>query len=398
MLQRVKKIFELEAITGLLLIIATILALLITNSNYLFDYQNFFAIELPIDLNLFGINKKLTIIDLINDFLMAIFFLLIGLELKEEVLSGELSSKQRALLPLICAIGGVIFPALIFYLFNYKIPENLSGIAIPTATDIAFAYGVICIFGKKIPKSLKVFLISLAIFDDLLAIIIIALFYGHNPDFFYLFLSLLILSLMYLINFFGIIKLRYYLFLAFILWILIFKSGIHPVIAGILSAIFIPKSKDCLARLIKMIAPLVNYLILPVFAFANSGVNFEKFSTNIFSEPLFLGIVCGLFFGKQIGVMLFAIIAVKFNFVNLPRSSSHGEVSWFEFYGISVITGIGFTMSFFIGSLAFSDQLILDEVKIAVMIGSLLSTIFAIILILSNHIIIKKNNKLSQVF
>jgi NhaA family Na+:H+ antiporter len=195
---------------------------------------------------------------------------------------------------------------------------------------------------------------------------------------------------MYLINFFGIIKLRYYLFLAFILWILIFKSGIHPVITGVLSAIFIPKSKDCLARLIKMIAPIVNYLILPVFAFANSGVNLEKFSTNIFFEPLFLGIVCGLFFGKQIGIMLFAIIAVKFNFAHLPRSSSHGEVSWFEFYGISVITGIGFTMSFFIGNLAFDDQLKSQQIKLAVLLASCCCGLLGIIVFYLNQLFANK--------
>lgn len=381
MLRKVKKIFELEALTGILLLITTSLALIIANSGYFSNYQNFFEIIIPINLPAIGIVKDLSLTDWINDFLMAIFFLLVGLELKEELLSGELSSINRASLPLICAVGGVIFPALIFYLCNIKNPQNLSGIAIPCATDIAFAYGVICLFGKKIPKSLKVFIVSLAIFDDLIAIVIIAIFYSTNIEIIYLLWALIILGILAILNLQQISKLIFYVVLGIALWLMILKSGIHASLAGVLLAIFIPRQQDCLKSLIKLIAPLVNYLILPIFAFANSAVVLNNFDLSILSESLFLGIVLGLFFGKQIGIMLTAYLAVKFKICKLPRCPKNGEVNWVEFYGVAILTGIGFTMSFFIGNLAFNEEIILEEIKLAVLIASALSAIWGILVI-----------------
>lgn len=381
MLHRVKKIFELEAPIGILLLVATIASLLVANSQYFIIYQGFFSFNLPLNLSFVGIYKELTIHDWINNALMAIFFLLVGLELKEEVLAGELSSKSKAMLPAIAACGGVIVPALIFYLYNSNQPENLAGFAIPTATDIAFAYGVICLFGNKVSKSLKVFLISLAIFDDLSAILIIAFFYSQDISPLYLMLAFLCIFGLVILGLKKSTNLFLYLALGVILWLMVLKSGIHPTFAGVVLATFIPRQKDMLHKLIKKIAPITNFLILPLFAFANSGLRIENFSFEILTTPLVLGIAFGLFFGKQIGVMLFSYLAIKLGLTHLPRSSK-GASSWLEFYGASILTGIGFTMSFFIGSLAFaSNQDAFDEVKIGVLCGSFLSAIFGMIVI-----------------
>ena len=381
MLHRVKKIFELEAPIGILLLVATIASLLVANSQYFIIYQGFFSFNLPLNLSFVGIYKELTIHDWINNALMAIFFLLVGLELKEEVLAGELSSKSKAMLPAIAACGGVIVPALIFYLYNSNQPENLAGFAIPTATDIAFAYGVICLFGNKVSKSLKVFLISLAIFDDLSAILIIAFFYSQDISPLYLMLAFLCIFGLAILGLKKSTNLFLYLALGVILWLMVLKSGIHPTFAGVVLATFIPRQKDMLHKLIKKIAPITNFLILPLFAFANSGLRIENFSFEILTTPMVLGIAFGLFFGKQIGVMLFSYLAIKLGLTHLPRSSK-GASSWLEFYGVSILTGIGFTMSFFIGSLAFaSNQDAFDEVKIGVLCGSFLSAIFGMIAI-----------------
>ncbi len=396
MLRKVKKIFELEASTGILLMLSTIAALWIANSEGCTIYNQFFAIKAPLNLSFFGIVKEMTLHDWINDALMAIFFLLVGMELKEELLSGELSSKERAMLPAIAACGGVIFPALIFYFINLEQPQNLKGFAIPTATDIAFAYGVICLFGKKIPRSLKVFLISLAIFDDLNAIVLIALFYSHDLAPLYMVLAFVIVMFLALLNSKNHTNIFSYLSLGFLLWLMVLKSGIHSTIAGVVLAMFIPRQKDLLHNLIKKIAPMVNFLILPVFAFANSGVRIEKLATEIFTTPLVLGIIVGLFIGKQLGVMLFSFIAIKLGLVHLPRSAK-GEASWLEFYGVSILTGVGFTMSFFIGSLAFPENpAIFDEVKIGVLAGSFLSAVFGIVIIYLSTLLRKTASKTIQ--
>lgn len=379
MLRQVKKIFELEASTGILLLIATIISLLVANSENFAIYCDFFSLKIPLDLSFIGIYKDLTLHDWINDALMAIFFLLVGLELKQEILVGELSSKSKAILPLIAACGGVIVPALIFYLCNFDYPENIRGFAIPTATDIAFAYGIICLFGQKISKSLKVFLISLAIFDDLIAILIIAFFYSQSIEPTYILLAFFTVCGLAILNLKKFTNLSFYLILGVILWLMVLKSGIHATIAGVLLAMFIPQK--ILHDLIKKIAPVVNFLILPLFAFANSGVRIEDFSWEIFSNPLILGIILGLFFGKQMGVMLFSFLAIKFGVANLPKNSKETS-GWLEFYGVSVLTGIGFTMSFFIGSLAFfGNSSLFDEVKIGVLAGSFLSAVFGMLLI-----------------
>jgi NhaA family Na+:H+ antiporter len=377
MFRRVKKIFELEAITGILLIIAAVAALFVANSS------SFEAYHHHLSYDFYGLSVHAWI----NDALMAVFFLLVGLELKEEIAAGELSTKSKAMLPAIAAIGGVIAPALIFYAYNHNHPQNLKGFAIPTATDIAFAYGVICLFGNKISRSLKVFLISLAIFDDMAAILIIAIFYSQNINLIYIGFSILTLAVLGVLSFKKCTSIAPYLTVGLVLWFMVLKTGIHPTIAGVTLAMFIPRQKDVLHKLIKKIAPMVNFVILPIFAFANSGVKISGFSAETFSSPLVLGIIMGLFFGKQLGVMLFSFVAVKLKLSELPRGAK-GQSTWFEFYGVVVLTGIGFTMSFFIGSLAFiKDPVLFEEVKIAVLSASLLSAIFGIVAI---YIALKK--------
>lgn len=380
MLKRVKKFFELEASTGILLMISTVLSLSIANSENHQIFKDFFNINLPLIIESLDFNKDLTLREWINDALMAIFFLFVGLELKKEVLEGELSSKKRAALPAIAAIGGVIFPALIFYFFNRGIEKNMPGIAIPTATDIAFAYGVICMFGKRIPKSLKIFLISLAIFDDLFAIIIIAIFYSKNLSLYYLALSLIVISLLIVLQIRKIYHPIIHIICGTLLWLIILKSGVHTTVAGVILAILTPMhdgKKSPVEYMAHKLAPIVNFMILPTFAFANAGVRLEGFSMENLFDPMVVGIVVGLFFGKQIGVMLLSFIAIKFKLCDKPVG-----VSWLEFYGVTILTGIGFTMSLFISSLAFVDnEFLFEESKVGILSGSLFSTVFGIIII-----------------
>lgn len=395
MLKKIKKIFELEAITGVLLIIASAVSVMIANSENKQIFGDFFKIIIPLKINFLEISKNLTISDWINEFLMSIFFLLVGLELKQEFIDGELSTPKKFSLPLICAIGGVIFPALIFYFFNRQDPQNIKAIAVPTATDIAFAYAVICLFGNAVPKSLKVFLISLAIFDDLFAVLMIAFFYTAHLDLFYLWQSGLVLLVLIILNIKKITLIESYLLLGLILWLMILKSGIHPTVAGVLLALTIPQTKHCLEKIIKIIAPQVNYLILPLFAFANSAIVINSFSSEFFLKPVFNGVFFGLFLGKQIGIMFFASIAVALKIASLPEKSSQKTVSWFEFYGVSILCGIGFTMSLFIMNLVFFDSNMIEEVKFAILLASICSTVIGCFIILLNICLrlLKTNNQ-----
>lgn len=380
-----KNFFELEAATGILLILATALALLVANSSESNIYFKFLNISLPLNIEFLNIQKDLSLRDWVNDALMAVFFLLIGLELKKEVMVGHLSSKKRVMLPAVAAIGGVIFPATIFVLFNINDVNNLRGFAIPTATDIAFAYGMLCLFGNKIPNSLKVFIVALAVIDDLVAILIIAFFYTENVKVFYLVLSLLPIIGLALLNSKKSYHIWLYLTFGVILWVLVLKSGLHATIAGVILALFIPltvRNKKLLENFAHKIAPIVNFLILPVFAFVNSGIQINNFSYDIFLSPLVFGIIAGMFIGKQIGVMLFSYIIVKLKYAHLPQG-----VTWLEFYGAAIFTGIGFTMSIFIASLAFPEttasmRIILDEVKLAILAGSALSIVYGVIVTL----------------
>lgn len=376
---KIQNFFKSEIAIGVLLLVATSLALFAANSSFYELYRDFFALKIPLNLNF--IYKDLTLLEWVNDALMAVFFLLVGMELKREILIGELSTRQKISLPAIAAAGGVIIPLLIFVFFNYKNPEHLKGFAIPCATDIAFAYGMLALFGKTISNSAKIFLVALAVIDDLIAIIIIAFFYTENINFYYLALAIALLCALYLINISKVKNIFIYLILGILLWLVVLKSGIHASIAGVALAMLIPLkigNKAMLAKLSHQISPFVNFIILPIFAFANAGVHVENFSSEIFLNGIFLGVALGLFFGKQIGVMLFSFLAIKLKISALPRGTN-----WLEFYAVAIFTGIGFTMSLFVGSLAFfANYESLNLVKLGVLFGSLASVIFGSLVIM----------------
>lgn len=380
--QTLTTFFKSEIAIGITLLAATAVALLTANSESYQIYYDFFRINAPINLGF--IYKDLTLLEWVNDCLMAIFFLLVGLELKREVLVGELSTKQKISLPAIAAAGGIIVPLLVFLFINRHNPENIRGFAVPCATDIAFAYGMISLFGKVISNSLKVFLVALAVLDDLVAILIIAFFYSGSVNSVYLLGILLTLGVLTFLNFKNVVSVKLYLIFGVILWLFVLKSGLHATLAGVLLAMFIPlevgrEPVPMLSRLAHQITPMVNFMILPIFAFANAGVRIEHFDFALLFDPLVLGVAAGLFFGKQIGVMLFSFIAVRSGFSSLPRGAN-----WIEFYAAAIFTGIGFTMSLFIGSLAFFEsETLLNLVKIGVLLGSLLSVLYGSLIIYS---------------
>ena len=376
-----KWFFRLEAASGLILLFAAVVALIISNSNLSALYFSTLDKYIFIGINKFGI--KLSVLHWINDALMAIFFFFVTLEIKREFLQGELSNIKQALLPIIAAVGGMLVPALFYIFINFGDNETLNGWAIPSATDIAFSLGVLSLLGKRVPLSLKVFLTALAIIDDLGAIVIIALFYSGDLSIKYLSLMLLAFLLLLVINKFNIKKFLPYLIIGIFLWDFTHNSGIHATIAGVLLAITIPhrkKEKD-FSLLIKVehaISPYVAFGIMPLFAFANAGVSLEGLSFNSLLDKVPLGIVLGLFVGKQLGVFIFSYISIKTKIAQMPNNSN-----WYNFYGVGVLTGIGFTMSLFVGNLAFVDNMqYMDGVKIGVLTGSLLSTLFGYFLIL----------------
>ena len=376
-----KWFFKLEAASGLVLLFAAIIALVISNSNLADLYFSTLNQYLFIGINNFGL--KLSVIHWINDALMAIFFFFVTLEIKREFLQGELSNIKQALLPIIAAVGGMLVPALFYIFINFGDSETLKGWAIPSATDIAFSLGVLSLLGKRVPLSLKVFLTALAIIDDLGAIVIIALFYSGDLSIKYLILMLAAFIILLLINKFNIKKFLPYLIVGLFLWDFTHNSGVHATIAGVLLAMTIPhrkKEKD-FALLIKIehaISPYVAFGIMPLFAFANAGVSLEGLTFGSLLSKVPLGILLGLFVGKQLGVFIFSYISIKTKIAQMPN-----DTSWYNFYGVGVLTGIGFTMSLFVGNLAFAENMqYMDGVKIGVLTGSLLSTLFGYFLIL----------------
>ncbi len=376
-----KWFFKLEAASGLVLLFAAIIALIISNSNLSTIYFSTLDKYIFIGIDKFGL--KLSVLHWINDALMAIFFFFVTLEIKREFLQGELSDIKQALLPIIAAVGGMVVPALFYVFVNFGDSETLNGWAIPSATDIAFSLGVLSLLGKRVPLSLKVFLTALAIIDDLGAIVIIALFYSGDLSIKYLSLMLLAFLILLVINKFNIKKFLPYLIVGIFLWDFTHNSGIHATIAGVLLAMTIPhrkKEKDfsLLLKVEHAISPYVAFLIMPLFAFANAGVSLEGLSLNSLLDKVPLGIVLGLFVGKQLGVFVFSYISIKLKVAKMPNNSN-----WYNFYGVGVLTGIGFTMSLFVGNLAFVENMqYMDGVKIGVLTGSLLSTLFGYFLIL----------------
>jgi NhaA family Na+:H+ antiporter len=373
--------FQLEAASGLVLLIAGIIALIISNSDFSDLYFHILEQYLFIGINTFGL--KLSVHHWINDALMAIFFFFVTLEIKREFIQGELSNLKKALLPIIAAVGGMLIPALFYIVINLDNSETLNGWAIPSATDIAFSLGILSLLGSRVPISLKIFLTALAIIDDLGAILIIAFFYSGDLSISYLSLILISYILLLTLNKFGYKKFLPYLIIGIFMWYFTYKSGIHATIAGVLLASTIPhkqKNKDfsLLIKIEHLISPYVAFIIMPLFAFANAGVSLSGLSMSSLMLPVPLGILSGLFFGKQLGVMLFSFISVKLKIAQMPNNSS-----WLSLYGVSILTGIGFTMSLFVGNLAFAENTQhIDGVKIGVLAGSLLSTVFGYFLLL----------------
>ena len=373
--------FKLEAASGLLLLISAIFALIISNSSFSSIYFEILESYFFIGINNIGI--KLSLLHWINDALMAIFFFFVTLEIKREFINGELSNKKQALLPIIAAVGGMLVPALLYIYINYNNSDTLNGWAIPSATDIAFSLGVLSLLGSRVPISLKVFLTALAIIDDLGAIIIIAFFYTGDLSIKYLSLLLITFACLFFINKINVKKFSPYLFFGLILWFFTHESGIHASISGVLLATVIPhrkKEKDfsLLSKIEHNISPYVAFGIMPLFALANAGVSLDGFNLSSLLSPVPLGILLGLFIGKQLGVLLFSYVSIKLKIAQMPNNAN-----WLNFYGVGILTGIGFTMSLFVGNLAFVENMqYMDGVKIGVLAGSLLSTLFGYFLLL----------------
>jgi len=376
-----KEFFKLEASSGIMLLLAAVLALIISNGSYSDEYFSILKKYITLGTESFGL--KLSVLHWINDVLMAIFFFFVSLEIKREFLQGELSNPKQALLPIIGAVGGMAVPALFYIIVNYSDSTTLNGWAIPSATDIAFSLGVLSLLGKRVPISLKVFLTALAIIDDLGAIVIIAFFYSGNIQIIYLLLMLAAIIILILLNKFKINIFLPYLIVGIFLWDFTHQSGVHATIAGVLLALTIPHNtkvnkNSLLLKLEHGLAPYVAFGIMPIFAFANAGVSLEGLTFATLLNPVPLGIVLGLFFGKQIGVFVLSYLSVKLKIADKPSGST-----WPTFYAVSILTGIGFTMSLFVGNLAFANNMeYMDGVKIGVLAGSLLSTLFGYFLLL----------------
>jgi len=315
----------------------------------------------------------------INDGLMAVFFLLVGLEIKREVVGGELSTRAKAALPVIAAIGGMLGPAVVYAAINHGDAVTMRGWAIPTATDIAFALGIMALLGNRVPAVLKIFLTALAVIDDLGAILIIAVFYTADLSITALLAAAACIAVLIAMNRFGVRAITFYLIVGLILWVSVLKSGVHATMAGVITALAIPadagaQDKSPLLRLEHALHPAVTYFILPLFAFANAGVAVADMTRDAILHPVTLGIVLGLFLGKQIGVLGISYLARTLGWVQLPGTAM-------QYYGVAVLTGVGFTMSLFIGGLAFTDAAHMAEVKIGVLAGSVLSGVVGYVLL-----------------
>ncbi|MDP3848203.1 MAG: Na+/H+ antiporter NhaA [Pseudomonas sp.] len=369
------RFFELESASGLLLIAAAVLAMTINNSPLSFLYTSLLDIPVAVQFGALEIAKPLLL--WINDGLMAVFFLLIGLEVKREVLEGQLKEPSQLVLPGAAAIGGMLVPALIYWAFNHDNPAAIGGWAIPMATDIAFALGVLALLGKRVPVSLKLFLMTLAIIDDLGAIIVIALFYSTDLSTLSLIMAAVFISILLLMNRFGVSKLSPYLVVGTLLWVCVLKSGVHATLAGVILALCIPlrssnEEPSPLATLENALHPWVAFAILPIFAFANAGVPLAGLSLQSFLHPVPLGITAGLLAGKTIGVFGFAWLIIKTGLAKLPEGANWGQV-----LGLAILCGIGFTMSLFVGSLAFipdvSEYSGMD--RVGILTGSVLAAL-----------------------
>ena len=368
---------KLESASGILLVLAGVLAMIAANTPLFEYYQAFLQTPIKVQVGTFKIDKTLLI--WIDDLLMAIFFLLVGLEIKREIVAGELSERSKVALPAIAAIGGMIVPAAIYAALNWNDPIGIRGWAIPSATDIAFALGVLSLFGNRVPVGLKVFLMTLAVLDDLGAIVIIALFYSSDLSTQALMSAAVAIVTLFVLNRAGVTRIAPYILVGTVLWVCVLKSGVHATLAGVVTALFVPASDPAhpahppSSRLEHSLHPWVAFGILPVFAFANAGVNLEGMSLSNLLDPIPLGILLGLFVGKQVGVFTFSWLAVKAGLARLPSGVTFAQV-----YGAAILCGIGFTMSLLIGFLAFENtatgEVIVTD-RVGILAGTVLSAV-----------------------
>ncbi len=365
-----KQFVKHESSSGVILFVAAAFAMLAINSPAKNIYQSF--ISYPIGYVSSGVHFQEPLYHWVNDALMVLFFLLVGLEIKREMKVGELSKPAQRVLPAFAALGGMFIPALIYYFINRGDSEVLHGWAISSATDIAFSLAVLSLLGNRVSPALKVFLMALAIYDDLGAIVIIALFYTQQISFYFLGFAAIVLLFLLILNRMKVSALSPYLLLGVFLWFFVYRSGVHATVAGVLLALTIPlkgeKGDLPLQRLIEKLHGVVAFLIVPLFGFVNSGIDLSEISLYRIFEPLPLGIAGGLFFGKQIGIFFTSMVLIKSGLAKLPQQSG-----WRELYGVSIIAGIGFTMSLFIGGLSFFQEEQLVLMRLGVIFGSLLS-------------------------
>ena len=371
----ISNFFKLKSAGGILLILSALAAIILANSPLHLYVERFFFIPLSIQIgDSFHLNIAKPLLLWINDGLMAFFFLLVGLELKREFIEGELANPRNIIMPILGAIGGMLIPILLYTFFNAKDPVAIKGWAIPAATDIAFALGILSLLGSKVPISLKVFIGSIAIFDDIGAILIIALFYTSKLSLLPLIITLICVILLFLVH-----RLRIrescspYFFLGLIMWAALLKSGVHATLTGVLVSLFIPiqakrpGNQSLLHELEHELYPVVTFVILPLFAFANSGLRFIDISFSQMTDTVSIGIVCGLCIGKPLGIMTFAWLGSKLKLYTLPKN-----LTWSLVFSASILCGIGFTMSLFVGSLAFENQFLVEQ-RLGILFGSLIS-------------------------
>ncbi len=384
MQQRIMNFLGQPAAGGIILLIMVVFAMTMANSPLAAAYQGLLDLPVQVRFGALDINKPLLL--WVNDLLMAIFFLLIGLEVKRELMYGALSSWQQAALPSVAAIGGMILPAVLFLSIAGGDPIAANGWAIPAATDIAFALGILALVGSRVPASLKVFLLALAIIDDLLAIIIIALFYSGSLSMVSLAVAAAAIVMLFVLNRSNVRSLTPYMLVGVVLWVAVLKSGVHATLAGVVLAFFLPSDPrgghDCPSHNLEhTLHPWSTFFILPIFAFVNAGVDLSSVQMSDLSSPLPLGIIAGLFLGKPLGIMLFSFIAIKLNVARMPEG-----VNWIQMLGVGWLCGIGFTMAMFVASLAFQvgQAEYSDMARLGILIGSAVSAILGYFILMKS--------------
>lgn len=374
-MKHLQRFFHSDASGGIILIIAATLAMLLANMGATSGLYHAF-LDTPVQLKVGALEINKNMLLWINDALMAVFFLLIGLEVKREMVEGALATRRQAIFPVVAALGGMVVPALIYLAFNFQDPIASSGWAIPAATDIAFALGVLALLGSRVPASLKIFLMALAIIDDLGAIVIIALFYTHDLSLLSLAIAAAAIAALAILNVSGVRRTGLYILVGVILWTAVLKSGVHATLAGVIVGFFIPlkteNGKSPAKQLEHVLHPWVAFMILPLFAFANAGVSLQGVTLEGLTSLLPLGIIAGLFIGKPLGISLFCWLALKLKLARLPEGANFSQIM-----AVGLLCGIGFTMSIFIASLAFGavDPELITWAKLGILLGSLLSAV-----------------------